>query len=113
MSIYKSGGNMGGNYDRRNDDYSRESVESEQSRQTNNIEFYVKSSIAYTDKKSGDVKYRNYDIGKVFRQQDGSLTLSLSTPILMGICQRTLASSDRPEITCFLNKPEPKGDYRA
>ena len=112
MSIYKTGGNNM-NYDRRNESYSRESVESEQTQPTNNIEFNVKSSIAYTDKKSGETKYRNYDVGKVFRQQDGSLTLSLSTPVLMGICQRTLASNDRPEITCFLNKPEPKGDYRS
>jgi hypothetical protein len=103
MSVYKQRGN---------NEYRRESAESEKVSQQNNIEFNVRGSIPYTDKKTGETKYRTYDVGKVFRQEDGSLTLSLVSATLFGICQSNLASNDRPEITCFLNKPEPKTDYR-
>ena len=68
-------------------------------------QFVARGGLPYKNK-DGQIAYENRNLGSVYLNDKGSLTLRLDAITILGIAQGIIARGDKPQINIFLNNYE-------
>lgn len=94
-----------------NDYYKRKQGEyTETRREPVKPQFTANAGLPYKD--GEEIKYANQNVGAVFVNDKGGLTLNLNAVVMAGLCQGVLARGGKPTIRVFLNNVEEEQNQR-
>ena len=94
-----------------NDYYKRKQGEyNEPRREPVKPQFTANAGLPYKD--GEETKYANQNVGAVFVNDKGGLTLNLNAVVMAGLCQGVLARGGKPTIRVFLNNVEEEPNSR-
>jgi len=73
-------------------------------------QFTANAGLPYKD--GEETKYANHNVGAVFVNNKGGLTLNLNAVVMAGIVQGVLARGGKPTVNIFLNNVEENENQR-